>query len=137
MDARALGAAGLCIALLAFPAQADILCFSPVKESDREGAAFERPWWKPFDYRVQVDDGPVVKPEEDSSTAYTFYSSRPLVKIWLGDELVESFYIPEEMLAEGRNCIVFKNLYETWMLVEKWQADRLCSCGTPSGVREE
>ena len=119
--------AGLLICLLAVSTQADTLCFSPVQKKKGDIAS-ERPWWKPFDYRVQVDDGPVVKPEEESSTPYDFNSNRPLVKIWLGDEIIESFHVSEDMLTEGRNCIVFKNLYETWMIVERWQAEKLCSC---------
>lgn len=119
--------AGLLMGVLAMPAQADTLCFSPVKKK-RGDISSERPWWKPFDYRVQVNDGPVVKPAEDASTPYDFDSERPLVKIWLGNEIVESFYVTEDMLAEGRNCIVFKNIYETWMIVERWQAEKLCNC---------
>ena len=118
---------GLLICLLVMSAQADTLCFSPVKKKTGDISS-DRPWWKPFNYRIQVDDGPVVKPEDESSTSYDFDSKRPLVKIWLGEEVVESFYVTEDMLAEGRNCVVFKNIYETWMIVEKWQAEKLCTC---------
>ena len=115
-----------CLALS--PAHADLLCFSPVARKTGDLASDHREWWEPFDYRVQVDDGPIVKPSADTSTPYEFDSERPLVKIWLGDEIVESFYVPEEALEDGRNCIVFKNLYETWSIVGRWAAERLCSC---------
>lgn len=108
-------------------AAAESLCFSPVKKK-RGDIASDRPWWKPFNYRIQVDDGPVIKPEEGSSTSYEFNSERPLVKIWLGDEIVESFYIERDTLTSGRNCIHFNNLYETWRIAELWQAEKLCTC---------
>lgn len=108
-------------------AHADALCFSPVKKRAGDISS-ERPWWVPFNYQVQVDDGPVIKPSSDSSTPYEFNSESPLVKIWLGDEIVESFNVPSEWLAEGRTCIYFKNIYETWSIVDKWQAEKLCSC---------
>lgn len=112
---------------LAAPVHAGYLCFSPVKKKKGD-IATDRPWWKPFNYRVQVDDGPVVKPEADSSTSYDFDSQRPLVRIYLGDKVVESFAVSEEMLSAGRNCIYFNNLYESWSIVEDWQAEKLCMC---------
>ena len=126
----------LSMCMLAVTTQADSLCFSPVKKKTGDIDS-ERPWWKPFDYRVQVDEGPVVKPAEDSSTSYEFDGNQPMVKIWLGDEVVESFHVTEEMLAEGRNCIVFKNIYETWMVVEPWQAEKLCTCETAESRSSE
>ena len=118
---------GLLVCLFAVSVHADTLCFSPVKKK-RGDISSDRPWWKPFNYRVQVDDGPVVKPEKDSSTSYGFDSERPQVKIWLGDEIVESFYVERDMLSSGRNCIHFNNLYETWRIAELWQVEKLCTC---------
>ena len=108
-------------------ANAGQLCFSPVKEKQGDRSS-KRSWRQSFDYRVQVDNGPVVKPATESSTPYAFSSSEPLVKIWLGDRTVESFRVSRGWLAQGRNCVYFKNLYETWSVVEVWQAKRLCSC---------
>jgi hypothetical protein len=71
-----------------------------------------------------------VKPAAEKSTPYPVSSASPLVKIWLGSRVVESFRISSDMLMEGRNCIYFKNLYETWSIVEPWQAKKLCSCGS-------
>lgn len=115
------------LALLAIPAQADTLCFSPVKKKTGDIAS-DRPWWKPFNYRVQVDDGQIIKPATDSSTSYDFDTSSPLVRIFLGKEAVESFQVPEDHLSAGRNCIYFNNLYETWSIAELWQVEKLCSC---------
>jgi hypothetical protein len=110
------------------PAFGGTLCFSPVQEKEGDVASDHRSWWQPFDYRVQVDDGPVVVPSAEESTPYSYTNDEPLVKIWLGGKVVESFRIDKDWLAEGRNCIYFKNLYETWTVAEKWQAERLCSC---------
>jgi hypothetical protein len=107
--------------------QAGYLCFSPVKEKEGDKST-ERTFWQAFDYRVQVDNGPVVVPSETKSTRYEITNDNPRVKIFLGDELVESFRIKPEWLKQGRNCIYFKKIYETWSVVEKWQADRLCGC---------
>ena len=61
-------------------AAAETLCFSPVKKK-RGDIASERPWWKPFNFRIQVDDGPFIKPEKDSSASYEFNSERPMVRL--------------------------------------------------------
>src|SRR5262245_26354221 len=106
---------------------ADKLCFSPVKERVGDVSS-KRSFWQRFDYRIQVDDGPVVVPSAERSTAYEFNSEEPLVKIWLGDKVVESFRVRREWVTEGRTCIYFKNQYETWSVVEKWQAEQLCGC---------
>jgi len=106
---------------------AESLCFSPVKEKPGDKDT-KRLFWQAFDYKVQVDEGPIVTPSETESTKYKLSTQKPLVKILLGERVVESFYVKPEWLAEGRNCIYFKNIYETWSVVEKWQADKLCTC---------
>jgi hypothetical protein len=106
---------------------ADSLCFSPVKEKSGDKDT-KRSFWQAFDYKVQIDDGPIVTPSETESTKYSISSERPFVKIFLGEKVVESFYVETEWIAEGRNCIYFKNIYETWSVVEKWQAKKLCTC---------
>lgn len=115
--------------LLCFSAsiQAEILCFSEVKEKKGDKGT-KRLSGQPFDYKVQVDKGPIITPSESESTTYKISTDRPLVKIILGNKVIESFYVKNEWLREGRNCIYFKNLYETWSVVEKWQADKLCTC---------
>ena len=105
----------------------DTLCFSPVKERDGDVSS-DRSFWQPFDYRIQVDDGPIIVPSGEDSTPYDFSIKTPLVKIWLGEKIVESFYVRSDWLSEGRNCIYFKNIYETWSVVERWQAEKLCTC---------
>jgi frataxin-like iron-binding protein CyaY len=113
--------------VMAFPAIAGELCFSPVKE--REGdKSTKRSFFQSFDYKIQVDDGPVIKPSSENSTPYIVDTDSPLVKIWLGGKVVETFRVQNVWLDEGRNCIFFKNLYETWSVVEAWQAKKLCSC---------
>ena len=57
---------GLLICMLAMSTHAETLCFSPVKKKIADIAS-ERPWWKPFNYRVQVDDGPT----SDATLDYT------------------------------------------------------------------
>ena len=114
----------LIIYLLASTAMAGELCFSPVKEFK----GMPRNPSQPFDYKIQVDDGPVVKPSSEKCTSYEFSTESPMVKIWRGDKIVESFRVKKEWLEEGRNCIYFKNMYETWSVVALWQAKRLCSC---------
>ncbi len=111
----------------AMPAQAGSLCFSPVRKKNGDISS-DRPWWKPFNYRVQVNDGPVVKPEAVSSTTYEFDGERPLVRIYLGNKVVESFHFEQDMLLSGRNCVYFNNLYETWSIAELWQVKKLCTC---------
>ena len=113
--------------LISSQVKAGELCFSPVKERKGDKST-KRSFFQPFDYRIQVDDGPVVKPSSESSTSYEFSSDSPMVKIYLGDKIVESFRVRKEWLEEGRNCIYFKNMYETWSVVEAWQAKKLCSC---------
>jgi hypothetical protein len=108
-------------------AQADFLCFSPVKENKGDKNT-KRSFWQSFDYKVQVDDGPIIVPSKNEGTMYETSSKSPLVKIYLGGKITESFRVKPEWLKEGRNCIYFKNLYETWSVVEKWQADKLCKC---------
>ncbi len=129
-------AVALC--LMSVAALPDTLCFSPVKEKPGDKAPDNRSWLEPFDYRVQVDDGPIIEPAEDTSTPYEFDSEQPLVKIWLGDELVESFYVSSEDLADGRNCLWFYSMYETWSITDQ----RSCSCDeadteNPSPLRED
>ena len=101
----------LALILYASSALSETLCFSPVKERDGDVSS-DRSFWQPFEYRVQVDDGPIVKPSEEVSTSYSFTSEKPLIKIYLGEKLVESFPVRQEWLSEGRNCIYFKNIYE-------------------------
>lgn len=115
--------------LLLFSAtlQAESLCFSPVKEKKGDKDT-KRSFWQSFDYKVQVDDGPVITPSETKSTKYEISTERPLVKIILGKKVIESFHVKNKWLKEGRNCIYFKNIYETWSVVEKWQAEKSCSC---------
>ncbi len=108
-------------------ATADTLCFSPVAKKSGDISS-DRPWWVRFDYRIQVDNGPVIKPSPEDSTPYDFSTDSPLVKIWLGDDIKESFRVTREALADGRYCIYFNNLYESWSIAEKWQVDKLCSC---------
>jgi hypothetical protein len=117
----------LVLLMFATSTQADYLCFSPVKEKNGDKST-KRSFWQAFDYKVQVDDGPIVVPSETKSTKYEITNNNPLVKIYLGKKITESFRIKPEWLKEGRNCIYFKNLYETWSVVEKWQADKLCNC---------
>ncbi len=115
------------VCIFSISAIADELCFSPVKE--REGdKSTKRGFFQKFDYRVQVDNGKILKPSPNKSTPYPFKSSEPLVTIWLGDKKVESFQVTREKLKEGRNCIYFKNMYETWSIAERWQANKLCTC---------
>jgi len=106
---------------------AGTLCFSPVKERVGDVSS-KRSVWQRFDYRIQIDDGPVVVPSGERSTPYEFISEEPLVKILLGDTVVESFRVRSAWLAEGRTCVYFRNQYETWSVVERWQAERLCGC---------
>lgn len=106
---------------------ADALCFSPVKEKEGDKST-KRSFLQSFDYQVQVDSGPIIKPSETESTKYEIATKSPLVKIILSGDVVESFYVKSEWLEQGRNCIYFKNLYETWSVVEKWQAKKLCKC---------
>ena len=113
--------------LIAFPVNAGELCFSPVKERKGDKST-KRSFFQPFDYKIQVDDGPVIKPSSEGSTSYEFSSDSPMVKIWLGDKIVESFRVRKEWIEKGRNCIYFQNMYETWSVVEAWQAKKLCSC---------
>ena len=105
----------------------ETLCFSPVKEKKGDKST-DRGAFQSFDYKVQVNDGPIIVPSENSSTSYEYFGSNPLVKIWLGNKIFKSFEVKQEWLEEGRTCIYFKNLYETWSVVEKWQAKKLCSC---------
>jgi len=107
--------------------QAESLCFSPVKEKKGDKDT-KRSFWQSFDYKVQVDNGPVITPSETTSTKYEITTDRPLVKIMLGEKVIESFYVESKWLKEGRNCIYFKNIYETWSVIEKWQLKKLCSC---------
>ena len=109
-------------------AHAEHLCFSAVKEFRGDKGSTKRTFWQAFDYKVQVDDGPIVVPSDSKSMKYEIYSDSPMVKIYLGDKIVESFRVKQEWLKEGRNCIYFKNRYETWSVVEKWQANKLCNC---------
>ena len=104
------------------------LCFSPVKEKKGDVASDNRSWWQTFDYRVQVDNGPIIIPSSESSTVYNFTSESPLVKIRLGDKIVESFYVKKEWLAESKSCIYFKNIYETWSVSKRTQPGTLCGC---------
>ncbi len=104
------------------------LCFSPVKEKKGDIDSKHRSWWQSFDYRVQVDDGSVIVPSSEASSTYDYTSESPLVKIWLGDKIVESFYIKREWLAEGKSCIYFKNIYETWSVTKRTQAGSFCGC---------
>jgi len=50
--------------------------------------------------------------------------------ISFGDKVVESFRVSAQWLEQGRNCVYFKSIYETWSVVEAWQAEKLCSCAT-------
>ena len=115
------------VSVLAMQVRAETLCFSPVREKAGDKST-TRTWSQPFDYQVQIDDGPVIKPSADKSTSYEFRSNDPYVKIWLGDRVVESFRVPRAQIIEGRDCIYFKNLYETWSVVETRQAKKFCSC---------
>lgn len=117
----------LLLLLFSSSLEAESLCFSPVKEKSGDKDT-HRSFWQAFDYKVQVDDGPVIIPSETKSTKYEILTKKPLVKIILGNKVIESFHIKAEWLKEGRNCIYFENMYETWALVEKWQAKKLCSC---------
>lgn len=113
--------------MLSANACAQQLCFSPVKEK-RGDRSPNRSRMQPFDYKIQVDSGAAIRPGSEGSTPYAFSSAEPLVKIWLGNRIVESFRVSRAQLDEGRNCIYFNNFYETWSVAEAWQAKKLCSC---------
>lgn len=108
-------------------AEGESLCFSPVAEKEGDKNS-ERKWWQAFDYRVQLDDGPVIKPSPTVSTSYEYSSELPVVKIWFDGKVVQSFKYQKQWLDAGRDCIYFKSVYETWSVVEKWQAEKLCAC---------
>ena len=110
------------------PAFGASLCFSPVKEKEGDFDSKHRSWGQSFDYRVQVDNGPLVVPSSEAGTTYNYSSDSPLVKIWLGEKIVESFYVKEEWLAEGKSCIYFMNLYETWLVRKRTQLGTFCGC---------
>ena len=86
---------------------ADELCFSPVKEKKGDKST-KRKFFQSFDYKIQVDDGPIIKPSSEDSTSYEFHTDSPMVKIWLGGKVVESFRVSKELLSEGRSCIYLK-----------------------------
>src|SRR5688572_28596118 len=65
------------------PVIAESLCFSPVKEKKGDKST-DRSWWQGFNYKVQVDDGPVITPSSENSTLYEYVTKSPMVKIWLG-----------------------------------------------------
>ena len=117
----------LMLLLISATVIADELCFSPVKEKKGDKST-KRKFFQSFDYKIQVDDGPIIKPSSEDSTSYEFHTDSPVVKIWLSGKVVESFRVSKDLLSEGRNCIYFKNMYETWSVVEAWQAKKLCSC---------
>ena len=73
--------------LLVATAQADHLCFSPVKEKQGDKST-KRPFWQSFDYKIQVDNGPLVVPSEEESTKYEITSDNPMVKIYLGNKII-------------------------------------------------
>ena len=117
----------LILLLISAPVIADELCFSPVKKKKGDKST-KRKFFQSFDYKIQVDDGPIIQPSSEDSTSYEFHTDSPVVKIWLSGKVVESFRVSKDLLSEGRNCIYFKNMYETWSVVEAWQAKKLCSC---------
>jgi hypothetical protein len=116
------------VTLMANSAHGSSLCFGPVKEKKGDVASEHRSFSQPFDYRVQVGNGAAVTPSSEGSTRFQFSSAEPLVKIWLGGKVVDSFRMKKQWLTDGRNCIYFEDLYETWIVAEKWQARLLCKC---------
>jgi hypothetical protein len=71
-------------------AQVDHLCFSPVKEKKGDKNT-NRSFWQAFNYKVQVDNGPIVVPSEAKSTKYEFTNNTHLVKIYLGEKYLNPF----------------------------------------------
>lgn len=95
------------MAIFTATAQADYLCFSPVKEKEGDKNT-KRSFWQSFDYKVQVDSGPIVVPFKNKSTKYEINNNNPMVKIYLGNEVIESFRFKPEWVKKGKNCIYFK-----------------------------
>lgn len=121
------------IALLLFTsclfADSHEICFSPVsKRHGERGVPIEPGKPHIFDYSIQLDDGPVIKPSSTQSTSYKYTTEEPMMKIYNAGKLVASFKIHKSLIQEGRNCVLFNNFYETWQIAEKWQAKKLCGC---------
>lgn len=91
--------------LIVSPAIGGELCFGPVKE--KKGDKSNKPsFFQCFECKIQVDDGPKLTPPSKGSTPYPFNSESPIVKIWLGGKVVESFQVSKDMLEQGRDCIL-------------------------------
>ena len=105
------------------------ICFSPVAERHGEiGVPIEKGQPHIFDYSIQLDNGPIIKPSSTQSTSYKYTTEEPMVKIYNAGKLVASFKIHKSFIQEGRNCVLFSNFYETWQIAEKWQAKIFCGC---------
>jgi hypothetical protein len=85
----------LTILSISIPVIAGELCFSPVKEKKGDKST-KRSFFQSFDYKIQVDDGPIITPSSEDSTPYGFDTDTPLVKIWLGGKIVESFRVTKK-----------------------------------------
>ena len=86
-----------------------------------------------FDYKVQINDGPIMKTSNTVSTKYASLAidTEHIVKIYNGSNIVESFKFNYQSYETNSVCLWFYNFYETWSLKDYKYSSTLCSCEFP------
>ena len=107
------------------------LCVSKAENSPKRAVTIQ-PGDKmpPFDYSIQVGEGPNIKTNQNKGFIYPIESkeNRYLVKVYNANKLKSSFWLSFEEYETSELCLWFNSLYETWSVWALEKSKHLCDC---------
>ena len=108
------------------------LCVSAVAKSSKTIWAEEHGQTpvRPFQYSVQIDDGPIIETDSAKGFEYPIVGPNPrrLIKIRNAGTLAESFWVNFEKFDSAQLCLWFNSLYRTWSIWTLEESRHICAC---------
>jgi hypothetical protein len=86
-----------------------------------------------YEFAIQIDDGKAVRMSDSTAQllAGLALASRHRVRIYDGDNVIESFYFAFEKRGSEHLCLWYTPWYQTWSLEEP-QNRPWCKCAKPA-----
>jgi len=111
-------------------------CIATFSEVDREPGIGGRRPRRTYAFAVRFDDGPRVSVPTSAPTSVSLTTGQPhLVRIFDGDELIESFHFTFEARKSSRLCLTYVDFYQTWRLEPAPRRAKWCRCEPPPDQR--